>query len=350
MYYEKGCVLVVSLCFFCCTTSSGQLSSKALKLGHEVDSNYLEVSSTTEDPFFDFDSDFSPVRNPSSSSSSAIEEDFFSSSFDDEICLTCDDEEGQEQELLPLCDTLSPQQIVDNVACTNDTGKVEEVRYNDVIFEKLLAQIWSDFQRKLNTEAQLYGVHLDPLDVDANLPEPIDLKQKGSLYSADVQMHGIKMYGLSGIHLSDVVVTRNENLTDQRTKVVFAFDRLEINGTYALKGHFGFWEVDSKGEQPFSIKMINATLTYEMHMELVGISDWASLRCDTDTFATENVLITEIKIPLKYDDIDFKFENLGAFANTVANGVGIYFLKTREDMLVGQIKQAIKHNVNSLIC
>ena len=48
--------------------------------------------------------------------------------------------------------------------------------------------------------------------------------------------------------------------------------------------------------------------------------------------------------------MNFKFDNLGAFANTVVNAVGIYFLKTQEELLVGQIRKAIKKNVNSLIC
>ena len=64
----------------------------------------------------------------------------------------------------------------------------------------------------------------------------------------------------------------------------------------------------------------------------------------------DNVLIEEIHIPLRYDDIDFRFQDLGNFANNVINGIGIYFLQTQEATLVGQIRKAIKENVNSLIC
>ena len=56
-----------------------------------------------------------------------------------------------------------------------------------------MSQIWSDFQYKLNTEAELFGKPLDPLDVDSRLPEPIDIRQVGTGYTADVQMHGIKV-------------------------------------------------------------------------------------------------------------------------------------------------------------
>ena len=61
-------------------------------------------------------------------------------------------------------------------------------------------------------------------------------------------------------------------------------------------------------------------------------------------------MITEIRFPLKYDDVDFKFQNLGDMANTVVNAAGIYFLRTQEELVVEGIKNAMKENVNSLIC
>ena len=79
----------------------------------------------------------------------------------------------------------------------NSTFVPPEIRLNDPIYERLIAQVWSDFQYKLNQEAELYGVQLDPFDVDAKLPEPIDIQQQGMGYSADVQMHGIKVLNLN---------------------------------------------------------------------------------------------------------------------------------------------------------
>ena len=64
----------------------------------------------------------------------------------------------------------------------------------------------------------------------------------------------------------------------------------------------------------------------------------------------DEYFFTYSRLPLEYADVNFKFDNLGAFANTVVNAVGIYFLKTQEELLVGQIRKAIKKNVNSLIC
>ena len=62
------------------------------------------------------------------------------------------------------------------------------------------------------------------------------------------------------------------------------------------------------------------------------------------------MVIDEILIPLEYDDVDFRFNNLGTFANTVVNGIGVFFLKSQEDTLVGAIKKLIQHHVHSLIC
>ena len=60
---------------------------------------------------------------------------------------------------------------------------------------------------------------IDPLDVDSKLPEPMDMKQSGNMFTVDVQMKGIKVFGLSGIRLDESSVTRNENLTDLKIKV-----------------------------------------------------------------------------------------------------------------------------------
>jgi len=44
---------------------------------------------------------------------------------------------------------------------------------------------------------------------------------------------------------------RNENLTDLKILVRFAFDNLNVSGQYDLKGSVGWWELDSKGLQVF---------------------------------------------------------------------------------------------------
>ena len=77
--------------------------------------------------------------------------------------------------------------------CTNATVVVEEIRYDDPIFKRLIAQVWADYQYKLNQEGELYGILIDPLEVDSKLPKPINDSYSGSGYTANVQMHDIKV-------------------------------------------------------------------------------------------------------------------------------------------------------------
>ena len=80
----------------------------------------------------------------------------------------------------------------------------------------------------------MVGKTIDPLDLDEILGG-ISFYQTGMGYKANVTMHSIKMFGLSGINLSESNVTRSENLTDIDIKLLFAFDKLTINGSYSMK-------------------------------------------------------------------------------------------------------------------
>jgi len=355
--------LLLMLLIGACAGQSG-LSSKGRKFN-----DLGAAAATTEDPFFSFDLDSSEseASDPAASASTESNEDdedlFDDFDFDEDFDSFSDE--------LPPCYELTEDDLDLGISCDNSTAPPEpEIRHRDPLFERLLAQIWSDYQTKLNEEASLYGFVVDPLDVDAQLPETdetgtgggggINIKQKGTGYSADVGMRGIKVYGLSGINMSENVVTRSENLTDIDLKITFAFDQLIINGSYSLKGYVGFWGVDSQGEQNFEIKIQKAELTYGTKMELVDPdSDWANQRgCanrDDDFLSMSDsdqpdVIITEISLPLTYADVDFRFDNLGAFANNMVNGIGMYILQTQEEVIVGEIRKAIKTHVNSLIC
>ena len=39
--------------------------------------------------------------------------------------------------------------------------------------------MWIDIRAKLKDDGEFRGMMIDPLDVDAHLPEPIDIRQKG---------------------------------------------------------------------------------------------------------------------------------------------------------------------------
>ena len=102
--------------------------------------------------------------------------------------------------------------------------------------------------------------------------------------------------------------------------------------------------------------MLNATIEFGVRMEIVTSTDNEELgiSCrNRQLLSLEdggNVIMTEIRFPLKYDDVDFKFVGIGEFANTVVNAAGIYFLQTQEEIVVGKVREAVKQNINSLIC
>ena len=76
------------------------------------------------------------------------------------------------------------------------------------------------------------------------------------------------------MNLDTVDVTRLANLMDMHINLVFSFDSLEINGTYALLGSVGWWTLDSKGEQDFSVKMVKVTLSLEMEVNYLTPDAW----------------------------------------------------------------------------
>ena len=80
----------------------------------------------------------------------------------------------------------------------------------------------------------ILGKTIDPLDLDEMVGR-VSFFQTGMGYKANITMHSMKMFGLSGINLAESTVTRNENLTDIDIKLLFAFDKLTINGSYAMK-------------------------------------------------------------------------------------------------------------------
>ena len=75
---------------------------------------------------------------------------------------------------------------------------------------------------------------IDPLDLNQEIGR-VSFYQTGMGYRANITLHSIRMFGLSGINLAESVVTRNENLTDIDIKLLFAFDQLMLNGSYAMK-------------------------------------------------------------------------------------------------------------------
>ncbi len=111
---------------------------------------------------------------------------FFSDSDFMDFSLDTDEDSIGEDDLESLLPPCTNETAWDDIPCSNSTAEPMEIRYEDLLFQRLISQIWSDFQVKVNSEAQIGGVTIDPLDIDALLPKPIDLHQKGGVYSVSL--------------------------------------------------------------------------------------------------------------------------------------------------------------------
>ena len=142
------------------------------------------------------------------------EDDFWDEGDDDDFW-------NEPTNTLPPCESLFSDEAIPGENCDNSTAIVPEIRINDPIFERLIAQVWSDYQYKLNHEKQLYGHKVDPFDVGAKVPERFrNFKQQGTGYTVDVQMHEIKASNFSSkpnfssytlyTYISDVWNIRNQ--------------------------------------------------------------------------------------------------------------------------------------------
>ena len=57
---------------------------------------------------------------------------------------------------LPACQDLTNEEIEYGTECSNDTIPAEP-RLSDPIFERLLAQLWEDYQTSMNANSSLFG-------------------------------------------------------------------------------------------------------------------------------------------------------------------------------------------------
>ena len=248
---------------------------------------------------------------------------------------------------LPECSDLM-EGFDDMEECRNTTEPEPIIRWRDMVFERLINQTWQDTQTKIHQSKAIRGVFLDPLVVDnlVGKTPTLDISQSSMMYSADLRMLNIQVFGLSTIYLSEVLVTRAQNLYDFDMKAVFSFDKLSANGTYNLNGTLGGWfgtSFTSDGDRPFDVDIVNATITPRVKLDT---TDESEINCGENG----DVLITDIEIPFNYDDISINFDNLGYGYNAVINGLSIFILKTQEEALVTFLKDSIKGQIHSLIC
>lgn len=244
---------------------------------------------------------------------------------------------------IPPCYNLTMSQIESGADCENVTEPT--VRWRDPMFERLFQQLWDDRQHGDAAKRWALGdVNMDPLEVDQFIPGgKIDVDQQDEYYSAQLQMWNIQIHGLSTIHFQDVLATRSEDLTDMDVEMNFKFDHLWANGTYAMTGYMGWFEIDSKGAQPFQCEVANATISAKIKMDMVRGEG-------SECGPYGSVAITDIGLPLYYDAVNFNFTNMADFYNNVINGLGIFVIKTNEKLINDALKALIQKDVESLVC
>jgi len=167
----------------------------------------------------------------------------------------------------------------------------------------------------------------------------VSVREEGTVYQANLTMSDIVMYNLSKAYLKKISVTRSENLTNIEITAWIGIDLVTANGSYSLQGMLGWWPVDSDGERSFQAEMHNATLV-------------PKIRVDTRAGCDErgDAIITDLKIPLEYDEVNFHMENLGEFYNSVVNGIGVFLISSQNQLAVATLKGLIARNIASFTC
>jgi len=234
---------------------------------------------------------------------------------------------------LPLCSDLSDIEAEIGLEC------ITEHRNKDEVLEKILHQTW-DMLDISATLQPLIGDSLDPLNISGVLPGgKVSVREEGTVYQANLTMSDIVMYNLSKAYLKKISVTRSENLTNIEITAWIGIDLVTANGSYSLQGMLGWWPVDSDGERSFQAEMHNATLV-------------PKIRVDTRAGCDErgNAIITDLKIPLEYDEVNFHMENLGEFYNSVVNGIGVFLISSQNQLAVASLKGLIARNIASFTC
>jgi len=237
---------------------------------------------------------------------------------------------------LPDCTTFEQQKKIPNVNCKEIQEPV--IRWRDPVFERLLPQVWRDYQKRMRFDRELYGKVIEPLYIG-------NFSQELSNFAAslDLNLYDISVHGLSSIYLAETLVTRATDLSDLNMMMAFKFDELVINGTYTSTGWVGWSKIDSEGIQEFEIKLTNATVSPTI---LVNSTEQNVFGCGEGAGS----VILDITLPITWSNLNVDFRNIGSMVNSILNIGAVALINTQEQNLVGMVKDQIKNEINSLIC
>jgi len=204
----------------------------------------------------------------------------------------------------------------------------------------MVRQAWLDILDEINIKKTLYGIGVDPLHMDPLLPEPINIKTSLVSYDVEFWMWNVTVIGLSNIKLSKLVLDRSESLNDLKVDAVLNIGNLSLVGQYKFIGANSWWgNISSEGAQPFSIHMTDAAIGTKITLETIN-------GCNK----TENLVFTNMEIPLTYSNIDFSFTNIGDTLNSMIDWVGGFIIDFQKDMIVDIAKKAVADHMPTMLC
>ena len=123
------------------------------------------------------------------------------------------------------------------------------------------------------------------------------------------------------ICFSQVEILRSGDLNEMEIASIFVLGDLMMNGTYNTSGYLGkSWlqlPLDSEGDKLFEVTLLNAVLMTKIKVD-----------AEADCQDRRRARITELSLPLLYDGVSTKFENLDQVFETVIEGIMIFILES----------------------
>lgn len=94
-----------------------------------------------------------------------------------------------------------------------------------------------------------------------------------------------------------------------------------------------------EGEQPFEIVMKEAKFNVIVKMDTIT-------GCEVE----QNLVITDIALPLDYSAVKFDFTNIGSVLGAIVDTIGSVAISFSQDIIVDSIKKVVKEEVPGFLC
>jgi len=219
-----------------------------------------------------------------------------------------------------------------------------DVYTSDEIWEQMIRQAWLDIVKTINRDKALYGVGLVPMYVDSLMNEAIVIKEEIVGYQVDLSMWNITVHGIEDIHLAKLVLERGQGLNNLREEATIDLGNITVKGMYQYTAKCTAWicvidSFDSEGPQPFEITMSGAKVKVEVKIQTLD-------QCGKKN----NLIITDLNLPLEYQEVKFDFTNIGSVLGTGVAIIGDLALGVVQGMVVDFAKEGVRKELPTILC